>query len=131
MITFSAVAANHLRLVAAVEKVVRHSLPVVSCPKCATFWGVLIYGVLTGVHHLVDVNEMVEVLAVAFLCAYLSLWVNLLFAVTDHFFNKIYDSFFTTTDTTAAGAEHTAGHVSVVSGQSGAAECREGAAGRP
>ena len=114
MITFSAVAANHLRLVTAVEKAIRHSLPIVNCPKCATFWGVLVYGALTGVYHFVDIRDMVKVLAVAFLCAYLSLWVNLLFAIIDHYFNKIYDSFFTTTDTAADGAEHTAGPVSVV-----------------
>ena len=127
MITFSAVAANHLRLVAAVEKVIRHRLPIVNCPKCATFWGVLIYGALT-VRHFVGIRDMVEVLAVAFLCAYLSLWVNLLFAIIDHFFNKIYDSLFTTTDTAADGAEHTAGTLPVVPEQPDGTAGRSGTA---
>lgn len=126
MITFSAVAANHLRLVTAVEKVIRHSLPIVNCPKCATFWGVLIYGAAEANSSLFTIHSSLQILAVAFLCAYLSLWVNLLFAIIDHYFNKIYDSFFTTTDTAPDGAQHTAGPVSVVPEQPDGTEGRSG-----
>lgn len=100
MLTFSSVTANHLGLIAAAEKILKRSLPVLNCPKCCTFWLVLLSTVLTG-------WNMVSALATSFLCAYLSLWLNLLFAFIDKQFNLLYDKIYSTTDNTHDGTEHT------------------------
>ena len=54
MITFSAVAANHLGLVVAIERKVKHRLPIIDCPKCLTFWTVIGYGTLSGLDRFGD-----------------------------------------------------------------------------
>ena len=100
MLTFSSVTANHLGLIAAAERILKRSLPILNCPKCCTFWLVLFSTVLTG-------WNMVSALATSFLCAYLSLWLNLIFAFIDKQFNLLYDKIFSTDNTTADGAERT------------------------
>lgn len=100
MLTFSSVTANHLGLIAAAERILKRSLPILNCPKCCTFWLVLFSTVLTG-------WNMVSALATSFLCAYLALWLNLLFAFIDKQFNLLYDKIFSTDNTTADGTEHT------------------------
>lgn len=100
MLTFSSVTANHLGLIAAAERILKRSLPILNCPKCCTFWLVLFSTVLTG-------WNMVSALATSFLCAYLALWLNLLFAFIDKQFNLLYDKIFSTDNTAADGTEHT------------------------
>lgn len=100
MLTFSCVAANHLGLVAAIERVLKRSIPIVNCPKCFTFWAVLFTTCFSG-------WNMVSALATSFLCAYLSLWLNLLFAFIDKQFNLLYDKIYSATDNTHDGTEHT------------------------
>lgn len=94
MIMFSCVAVNHLGLVAAIEDIVRRSLPVINCPKCLTFWCILAYMMLH-----VGFADMPKVIAASFLFAYLSLWLQLLLAFTDRLFNYLYDKIHPTTDT--------------------------------
>ena len=84
MLTFSCVAANHLGLVAAIERVLKRSIPIVNCPKCFTFWAILFTTCLSG-------WNMMEALAVSFLSAYASLWLQLIFTFIDKIFNKLYD----------------------------------------
>ena len=100
MLTFSCVSANHLGLISAVERLLRKSIPVVNCPKCFTFWAVLFTTYFSG-------WNMISALAVSFLSAYLSLWINLLFAFIDKQFNCIYGKILSTDNTTADGAERT------------------------
>lgn len=129
MITFSAVAANHLGLVAAVESVILHRLPVVNCPKCAAFWLVLAYGLgceihFTTTHHLVDANDMVayhfehvlEMLAAAFLSAWSAIWLDLFMGIIDQLYIKVYDTIYPTANTSNADALDTTDTVSDVSG---------------
>ena len=112
MIVFSAVAANHLGLVAAAESVVHHRLPVLNCPKCAAFWLVLAYGFgyeicFTTTRHFVDVNDMVayhfeyilKLIAVAFLSAWSAVWLDLLMGIIDQLYIKVYDTIYPATDT--------------------------------
>lgn len=99
MLTFSSVTANHLGLIAAAEKLLKRSLPVLNCPKCFTFWLVLLSTVLTG-------WDMVTALATSFFCAYLSLWLNLFFAFIDRQFNKLYESLYSTTNNPNDRKEH-------------------------
>ena len=99
MLTFSSVTANHLGLIAAAEKVLKRNLPILNCPKCCTFWLVLFSTTLTG-------WNMVSALATSFLCAYLSLWLNLLFAFIDKQFSKLYGTLYSTTDNPNDRTEH-------------------------
>ena len=100
MILFSAVAANHLGLVAAVERVLGHSIPVVNCPKCLTFWSVLAYGLAA---EMPDSGAacLPSVTATALLCAYLASWLELLMGFADTLYNRIYEQIYPTADTPA------------------------------
>jgi hypothetical protein len=104
MIVFSCVTANHLGLVAAIERIVRHRLPVINCGKCFSFWSVMTYGCLTSIHHFEDMREMVGIVATSFLSAYVATWLQLLLAFIDKQYNRIYEQIFTATDTADDGA---------------------------
>ena len=116
MIVFSATAANHLGLVAAVESVVRHSLPIMNCPKCAAFWSVIVYGVAVANSSLFTLHSSLQILAVAFLSAWLAVWLDLLMGIIDQLYIKLYDTIYPTTDTPDADAPGAADQVPRVSG---------------
>ena len=99
-LTFAAVCANHLGLIKAIEGVIKHRLPIVSCDKCLTFWLVLVFCICGGC-------EAVRSVSVSFLSAYVATWLRLLMAFIDKLYNSIYDKIYPTTDTAADGAEHT------------------------
>ena len=98
MIVLSAVLANHMGLVEAVEEVIRHKIPVVNCSKCLSFWTVLIYSLIDG-------QPLIASVAVSFLCSYAALWLELGFGCIDTLYNKIYESTFTTKATDAESTE--------------------------
>ena len=105
LITFSAVAANHLGLVAAVEGVIRHKLPIVNCPKCAAFWSVLVYGIAVGIYFsLFTIHFSLIILAAAFLSAWSAIWLDLFMGIIDKLYIKVYDTLYPTTDTTDTDA---------------------------
>lgn len=95
---FSAVCANHLGLVKAIETIIGHSLVIVNCARCLSFWSVLICTVATG-------WNPVEAVAVSFLCAYAATWLQLAMAIIDKQFDKIYDTIYPTTSTADDGAK--------------------------
>lgn len=68
-IVFSCVAANHLGLVGAVERLVGRSLPIINCPKCLTFWAVCLYSAFR--------TTLTDAVAIAFICAYSATWLEL------------------------------------------------------
>lgn len=84
-IVFICVTMNHLGLVAAVERVVKFDIPILNCPKCASFWFTAAYLVGTGV------SEITHVLAVSFLAGYVALWGELLEAYLDTFYLRFYE----------------------------------------
>lgn len=90
LILFSATAVNHLGLVAAVEKVVRHRLPVLNCPKCLTFWSVLAYGGLSGDGIAAHPSVLPWLVAAALACAYMAIWLELIMYAIDTLYNRIY-----------------------------------------
>ena len=92
MLTFSCVAANHLGLIEAMEKVIRHSIPIANCPKCLTFWMVLFTTFFSG-------YDMVAALAISFLCSYSAIWLELGMGFIDFLFNKVYEKIYSSTDT--------------------------------
>ena len=93
MLTFSCVAANHLGLIPAMEKVIRHSIPIANCPRCLTFWMVLATTFLSG-------WNMIASLAISFLCSYIAIWLELLMGFIDLKFNKIYATLYPTANDT-------------------------------
>lgn len=108
MMTFSCVAANHLGLVAAMEGVLKRKIPIVNCPKCFTFWGVLVTAYVSG-------WNMVEALAVAFFSAYVALWLELGMGFIDLLFGRLYGQIYSTTDNGDNETECADGGVSVLS----------------
>lgn len=100
MIVFSVVAANHLGLVAAVESTIHHHLPIVNCPKCASFWAVFAYGSVCCD----TIAAIPTTLAVAFLSAWSAIWLDLLMGIIDYLYLKVYDTIYSTTNTTDAHA---------------------------
>lgn len=106
MIWFSCVAANHLGLIAAIEEKIEHSLPIMNCPKCFTFWALTGYGVFA--HEIIFVT-----IATSFLFAYLASWLELGMGFIDSLYMKLYEKISpdTTDDASAADADndHTTG----------------------
>lgn len=85
-IVFVSTAVNHLGLIAAIQTVTKcHRLPIVSCPKCLTFWSVLVYELWR-----VGFSDLPMVLAISFLCSYLAIWLELFMYAIDTLYNKIY-----------------------------------------
>lgn len=88
-ILFVCVAANHLGLVEAIEKVSGRKLSIVNCPKCFSFWCTLAYCLWeTKAHHITSV------LAISFLNAYLALWLELGMGFIDYIYNKVYETIY-------------------------------------
>lgn len=87
-IVFVCTAVNHLGLIAAIERVIRHRLPVVNCPKCLTCWSVFAYGIVTVSY--VSPQIVARMLAISLLCSYLAIWLELLMYAIDTLYNRIY-----------------------------------------
>lgn len=83
MLVFSTVTANHLGLVAEVERRCGIILPVINCLKCLSFWLTLSYCLITG-------SSVIPSVAVSFLAAYSALWMELTFGFIDSLYNKVY-----------------------------------------
>jgi hypothetical protein len=95
-IVFTSVTMNHLGLIGKIEEVTEKEIPVLDCPKCASFWLTLIYLVLTG-------EGVVTVFAVSFLASYSALWLELLEAYIDSKYVRLYEKIIKTgNDDTAA-----------------------------
>ena len=101
MFTFSVVAANHLGLVVAIERTVKHRLPIINCPKCMAFWTVLVYGMAAGSDHF---ENILELIAVALLAAWAAIWLELFMGFIDQLYLKFYDTIYPTTDSTDTDA---------------------------
>jgi hypothetical protein len=100
-IVVACTSANHLGLIAAVESLLHRRLPVVSCPKCLTFWSTLAYllacflvgddAPLRGGTIAAYLPAVPRMLAVSFLAAYSALWLELIMYFIDTIYNSIYD----------------------------------------
>jgi hypothetical protein len=90
MLTFACVSANHLGLIAAMERVLNKQLPILNCPKCLTFWCVLFTTFFSG-------WNMVAALAISFLCAYAVIWIELGMGFVDSLYDKLYEKIYSTT----------------------------------
>lgn len=107
-IVFVCTAVNHLGLIAAIQAVTRcRELPIISCPKCFTFWSVMVYGIatvpfgcpavlppfLTAVYSTSAqglIAFLLHLLAISLLCSYVAIWLELIMYAIDTLYNKIY-----------------------------------------
>ena len=83
-------AVNHLGLIAAIERVVHHRLPVLNCPKCLTFWGTLALGLSGDGFTAAHPSALPRLLAISILCSYTAVWLELIMYAIDTLYNKIY-----------------------------------------
>ena len=117
MVTYLLIAAvcataNHLGLIAAIEKVVGHNLPIVNCPRCSAFWLTLAYGCYTAER--ISPETVIIIVAIALLMAYIAIWMELALGIIDTLFTYIYDKVFATNHSalpadTRRSATHSAG----------------------
>ena len=114
-IVFASVTVNHLGLTGAVIAVFwkrRRTLPVVSCPRCLAFWGVLAYGLarlMTGMSGdglaTALPSFLPRLLAISILCSYLAVWLELLEGIIDKLYDYVYRKIYPTADTPDADTE--------------------------
>ena len=97
-IVFICTAMNHMGLIDAIERRTRLDLPIIHCPKCASFWGVLMYCAMMH-------RGFISSVAIAFFCSYLSLWVELAMGYIDSIYLKCYEKIVSTADTDKASAD--------------------------
>ena len=91
-IVFVCTAVNHLGLIGKIESIIKREFPVINCPKCLTCWSIFAYGIATvpcgspqGI-----IAAVLQWLAIALLCSYLALWLNLIMYAIDTLYNRIY-----------------------------------------
>ena len=113
-VVFAGTTVNHLGLIAAIERLIRHRLPVLNCPKCLTFWSTFLLG-MSGDGFSAHPSCLARLLAISILCSYLAVWLELLEGYTDTLYSKLYDNIYSTTDSADTDALYTADHVSDVS----------------
>ena len=89
-IVFVCVTMNHLGLISAIERATQRKLWIVDCPKCCSCWCVLLY----LLYHFVDINNMVTVLAISFLCSYIAIWLELFEGYIDTLYIKLYEKIY-------------------------------------
>ena len=103
-IVFACTAANHLGLIPAIESFIKRRIPVVGCIKCLTFWSVLVYGIAEANSSFFTLHSSFTLLAISFLSAWASIWLDLFMGIIDYLYIKVYESFYPTTDKTDTDA---------------------------
>lgn len=94
-IVFVCTAANHIGPIPDIEAFIERKLPVIGCIKCLTFWAVFGYGCYCIATY---GTSIAAVLAISFLSAWASIWLDLIMGMIDRLYLKIYDAFYPTTD---------------------------------
>ena len=107
LITISAVLFVQMGLSSAIQATLHFRSKIASCPKCATFWSVLAYCLLTR-------NEIIESVAASFISAYAAQWLALLYDALALLYNSAYESI-TKTDGASEDAEADTGESSASS----------------
>jgi|GEM_PF-3083159 len=73
--------------------------PILSCPKCLTFWAVLFLCIVQRADILLS-------LAAAFFCSYAALWLTLFFDGMTVLYNMIYEKYNETDTKTETSEDH-------------------------
>ena len=98
-IVFVCVTMNHLGLIGKIEEVSGKVIPILNCPKCASFWATLIYG-LWGMCR--GYGDFVNILAISFLSSYIAIWLELFEGFIDTLYLKLYGKIYKTSDNAPA-----------------------------
>lgn len=80
IVTISAILAQHLGLASAIVGVVTK---ISRCPKCLSFWAVLITLIILRVHIIVAIG-------LSLVCAYLSNWLGLILMLLANIYNDLW-----------------------------------------
>ena len=83
-IVFVCVTMNHLGLIKAIEEKAGFEFTILCCPKCCTFWCVLLYSVFAY-------KQILIPLAIYFLASYSATWLELFEAFIDTLYLRLYD----------------------------------------
>ena len=75
----------HLGLGNTINKVIGYNFILFRCPKCLVFWSVSSYLLLSN-------QSVVLSIFIAFICAYLALWIDLLLTIIADKYEEIYES---------------------------------------
>lgn len=105
-VVFFSTTVNHLGLISAIESAIKHRLWILDCPKCLSFWSVLVYG-LSGDGMAANPSCLAWLLAISILSAYIAIWLELLESIIDRLYDYIYGKIYSTADSSdddAAGA---------------------------
>lgn len=94
LITVSCVLFVQMGLSDAITRILRVHFPPLSCPKCMTFWSVLVWSFLTR-------NGPVESVATSFIASYCALWLTLAYDAVAILYNYIYEQITKTNDTSS------------------------------
>jgi len=113
-IVFVCTAANHIGPIPDIEAFLRRKLPVVGCIKCLTFWSVLVYGLVCCGTVAAAIEAAPRLLAISFLCAWASIWLDLFMGIIDHLYLKIYEQIYSATNPSDTDALNTTDPVSDV-----------------
>ena len=110
--TVSCVLFIQMGLSGAIQERLKLRSEIMSCPKCASFWSVLAYLLVTG-------NRILPSVATSFVSSYCALWLSLLYDALAKLYNACYDAISETTDTSkdakAGTAEDATGYTDEVS----------------
>ena len=113
-IVFVCVTMNHLGLMGEIEGIMGKRIPVLNCPKCASFWFTLAY--FMGKMGFSVIPQIPSVLAISFLASYLAIWLELAEGFVDTLYLKLYETIYPgtedDTDSAAGGEGDTDGAVS-------------------
>lgn len=74
----------HMGLGDAVSGIIKRNATLFRCVKCTTFWVILAYTLFLTEY------KPVECITIAFACAYIALWVDLMFAKISMWYEKLY-----------------------------------------
>ena len=92
LLTVSCVLFVQMGLSQAIQERIRFRSVVLSCPKCATFWSVLAYSLISG-------KGVLPSVAASFVSSYSALWLSLLYDALAKLYNTCYEAISETNDT--------------------------------
>ena len=92
LLTVSCVLFIQMGLSHAIQERIGIRSEILSCPRCCTFWSVLVYMLCSGSGFILSV-------AVSFLSSYSALWLSLIYDALAKLYNSFYEAITETTDT--------------------------------
>ena len=98
LLAMSCVLFVQMGLSEAVQKTLRFKSRIFSCPKCLTFWSVLLWNLAHG-------TPVIASVASSFLLSYAALWAALILDGLSVLYNSLYDAITETTQDTTEDTE--------------------------